>query len=143
MLNLPTVSTGLGATSSARDININGFLSSLNTRDFYSFDGSLTTPPCSEGVKWAVLKEVQPISSTQLSQFTALWAGKSSFANGNGNNRQAQPLNDRVVYFYSEEADFMNYKDTGIIVLSILTAVFAVIFCAVGFCMCFKATKKE
>ena len=63
-----------------RDVPVDAFLTLLNTQDFWSFDGSLTTPPCSEGVKWAVLKEVQPISKAQLATLTALWAGDSTFA---------------------------------------------------------------
>ncbi|RUP02831.1 alpha carbonic anhydrase [Jimgerdemannia flammicorona] len=33
--------------------------------DYFSYDGSLTTPPCSEGIKWHVYKEVLPISLAQ------------------------------------------------------------------------------
>lgn len=37
-------------------LDFNGFVDTLNLNDFWSFDGSLTTPPCTEGVKWTVLK---------------------------------------------------------------------------------------
>lgn len=37
--------------------------------DYWSFDGSLTTPPCTEGVKWQVMKQVATISRKQLRQF--------------------------------------------------------------------------
>ena len=73
-------------------INLKGFLDSVNLDEFYSYDGSLTTPPCSEGVKWTVFKEIQPISSTQLKKFWNLWGGNFGYANGQGNNRQVQPL---------------------------------------------------
>lgn len=55
--------------------------------EFWSYDGSLTTPPCTEGIKWSVLKSVQPISEAQLAKFTALWAGDAAYAEGKGNNR--------------------------------------------------------
>ena len=37
-----------------------------DTVDFsrhWNYEGSLTTPPCTEGIKWTVIEEVQPISS--------------------------------------------------------------------------------
>eukprot|EP01030_Chromulinospumella_sphaerica_P006211 gene6211-6072_t len=35
-------------------------------KGYYSFEGSLTTPPCSEGVKWMVLKEPVKLSPQQI-----------------------------------------------------------------------------
>src|SRR5688500_5298886 len=35
-------------------------------RDYYRYDGSLTTPPCSEGVRWFVLKHPAKASAEQL-----------------------------------------------------------------------------
>lgn len=57
--------------------------------DYYRFNGSLTTPPCSEGVRWLILKEIQQASATQISEFSKLM--------GHPNNRPVQPLNGRVV----------------------------------------------
>jgi len=34
--------------------------------EFYSYRGSLTTPPCSEGVRWFVMAEVETLSADQL-----------------------------------------------------------------------------
>lgn len=75
------------------------FLESLNYEGFYHYDGSFTTPPCTEGVKWVVLNQVQPISDVQLSKFTERWAGYYNFAHGNGNNRMIQPLSGRTIYY--------------------------------------------
>ncbi|KHD06083.1 hypothetical protein PN36_17115 [Candidatus Thiomargarita nelsonii] len=67
-------------------IDINELLP--NQKDYYSFAGSLTTPPCSEGVKWVVLKQTVSISPTQLAQYQALYTE---------NVRPLQALNDRKV----------------------------------------------
>ncbi|EJI1384241.1 carbonic anhydrase [Vibrio alginolyticus] len=57
-------------------------------KDYYRFNGSLTTPPCSEGVRWFVMKEAQTISPEQIKFFSEVM-GK--------NNRPIQPLNARMV----------------------------------------------
>jgi len=49
-----------------QDQFIGSFLHSLDYSEFWSYDGSLTTPPCTEGIKWSVLKTVQPISDRQI-----------------------------------------------------------------------------
>ena len=58
-------------------------------RDYYRFNGSLTTPPCSEGVNWLVLKNYDTIGQAQVDAFSALMHGN--------NNRPIQPINSRVI----------------------------------------------
>lgn len=55
---------------------------------YYRFNGSLTTPPCTEGVTWLVMKNPITISSEQLIQFRALYEG---------NNRPTQAINARPI----------------------------------------------
>ncbi len=55
----------------------------------YRYRGSLTTPPCSEGVSWFVAVEPIELSANQIAAFTAIFQG---------NNRPTQPLNDRTVF---------------------------------------------
>ena len=54
----------------------------------YRYDGSLTTPPCSEGVKWIVLKAPVQLSAGQIKAFSAVLSG---------NSRPVQPLHGRTV----------------------------------------------
>jgi carbonic anhydrase len=42
-------------------------------RRYYTYMGSLTTPPCSEGVLWLVLKQPAQLSADQLAVFTRLY----------------------------------------------------------------------
>ncbi|MDP2699599.1 carbonic anhydrase [Thalassospira sp.] len=46
--------------------------------DYYRFNGSLTTPPCSEGVWWLVLKEPQSVSAGQVAAFMATQPGPNN-----------------------------------------------------------------
>lgn len=52
----------------------------------YRYIGSLTTPPCSEDVKWFVLTTPVEMSQSQIAAFKAILYG---------NNRPLQPLNGR------------------------------------------------
>jgi len=54
----------------------------------YQFSGSLTTPPCSEGVNWNVLTQKITMSSAQIKLFTDIF---------DNNFRPIQELNDREV----------------------------------------------
>lgn len=57
--------------------------------DYYRFNGSLTTPPCSEGVRWIVLKDIQQASKQQIRAFSSLME--------HPNNRPVQPTHARLV----------------------------------------------
>lgn len=42
-------------------------------REYFTFMGSLTTPPCSEGVLWLVMKNPMPASPAQMALFSRLY----------------------------------------------------------------------
>ncbi len=55
---------------------------------FYNYSGSFTTPPCTEGVKWFVMKEKVYLSGDQIKAFGKIM---------HGDNRPTQPLNGRTI----------------------------------------------
>lgn len=61
----------------------------------YAYDGSFTTPPCTEGVKWKVLHQPIEASASQIATFRSL-----EFLHHDdefiGNARPVQPLNGRL-----------------------------------------------
>jgi len=67
--------------------SVEGFLPA--SRDYYRFNGSLTTPPCTEGVTWLVLKESAKLAADQIGQFQKVM--------GMANNRPVQPTNARMI----------------------------------------------
>jgi len=54
--------------------------------DFYSYEGSLTTPPCTEGVRFFILKTPVNVSREQVSGFPF-----------KSNARPVQPQNGRLI----------------------------------------------
>jgi len=55
---------------------------------YYTYGGSLTTPPCTEGVTWYILKSTSNLSNEQLATITKLYPH---------DNRPTQKLNHREV----------------------------------------------
>ena len=57
-------------------------------KGYYTFQGSLTTPPCSEDVRWFVLKTPVKIAEAEITAFGKLYPM---------NARPTQPLNGRAI----------------------------------------------
>jgi carbonic anhydrase len=55
---------------------------------YYTYKGSLITPPCSEIITWIVLKSTVRISQAQYDAFTDIF---------DGNYRPTQPFNSRTI----------------------------------------------
>ena len=63
-------------------ISVKGLLPA--SHDYYHFNGSLTTPPCSEGVRWYVMKQPLTVSIDQVKKFKDIMH--------HPNNRPVQPV---------------------------------------------------
>ncbi|MEY4752363.1 MAG: hypothetical protein RJA44_38 [Pseudomonadota bacterium] len=77
-----------GETLTVEDLSLDLAALLPSDKHYYSFEGSLTTPPCSEGVNWMVLKNPVKLSAAQIQAFRKLYSS---------NARPVQPLNDRVI----------------------------------------------
>ncbi|CAL5088039.1 unnamed protein product [Urochloa decumbens] len=61
---------------------------------YYRYEGSLTTPPCKEGVIWTILSKVSDASAEQID------ALKSEDKTEEPNSRPTQKINSRVIRYY-------------------------------------------
>ena len=84
--HMPTKAGGTHEDSAAL-INANKLLP--KDSGYYRFSGSLTTPPCSEGVRWFVMKKPLTASKAQVEAFHKVLGGN--------NNRPVQPTYARLI----------------------------------------------
>ena len=82
--NLP-LETGMVVSPSTR-IDLNKLLP--ENRTYWTYMGSLTTPPCTEGVMWMVMKQTLTITAEQIGIFSRLYPN---------NARPIQPANGRLI----------------------------------------------
>ncbi len=97
----PTANTQIGqliakmptqlASQSLTGFNLRSFVPTGRT---YRFPGSLTTPPCGEGVAWHIMGTVRTASVNQIATFQSLFSGPKF---PGGNRRPVQSRNGRPV----------------------------------------------
>jgi carbonic anhydrase len=83
--HLPQTTTD---TLTVDHFNLNALIPS--NLESFRYDGSLTTPPFSEGVKWVDLAQPLDMSAAQINAFSSLFP--------NGDAREVQALNGRPVF---------------------------------------------
>ncbi len=83
--NLPNAK---GESKHITDVNIELEVHLPEDNYAYHYVGSLTTPPCSEGVQWLVLRDPVYLTAQQITEFSSRIGH---------NNRPTQALNDRTV----------------------------------------------
>ncbi|MBU5615708.1 carbonic anhydrase family protein [Psychrobacter sp. TAE2020] len=86
LLNGSQLSAANKVDFTAHNVDLSALIPAMPT--FYHYDGSLTTPPCSEQVQWYVTKQPLELAGDQLAIMTDLYEG---------NNRPVQPQGSRTV----------------------------------------------
>ncbi|MEM6161735.1 carbonic anhydrase family protein [Erwinia sp. P6884] len=87
----PIIASIPASLDSVEVMKQSGDMASLFPADkhYYRFSGSLTTPPCTEGVRWLIMKYPATLSDKQLKAF--------EHALKHSNNRPVQHLNGRII----------------------------------------------
>lgn len=88
--NMPTTGGEQNLNTSGIQIDPTGLLPPINHQsfDYLSLAGSLTTPPCSEGVQWYLMLNPIAISAAQLDKLKGFYSN---------NAREPQQVNERTV----------------------------------------------
>lgn len=76
------------------ELNLQKLIDSM-PKGVYHYQGSLTTPPCTEVVNWFVYKTPLPMSKKQVKDLAHIWEDEME---GCHDNRDIQPLNGRTIY---------------------------------------------
>ena len=75
-----------GEVETIEDVTVNAVDLLPGVRSYYRYDGSFTTPPCTEGVNWFLMDTPVELSTTQIDAFKEIYSN---------NYRPVQPFNDR------------------------------------------------
>jgi len=79
------------------NVSINASALLPKSLNYYTYSGSLTTPPCTEGVRWFVLKEPVHVSAVAVAKLHDLIAKFPAYEGFPDNNRPVRPLNGRTI----------------------------------------------
>ena len=69
----------------------------VQVNSFYAYDGSLTTPGCTQNVRWSVLEDGGSVSHAAVARYHKVIAQFPNYDGYPNNNRPVQPLNGRVI----------------------------------------------
>ncbi|KAK7134271.1 hypothetical protein R3I93_017626 [Phoxinus phoxinus] len=115
--------TGSGNSTSINQTSMNSLLEGVDRTKYYRYQGSYTTPNCSEVVIWTVFKDTIKVSQDVINSFTAIkfkGVGGLAPANMTNNFRGVQPLNGRNVTSQPSSAATHTISIITVLLLSIL-----------------------
>jgi len=123
-------------TTSSSDANANEQFDLINEvfagrlTSYYAYNGSLTTPPCSEHINWHLLAKPMTISRTQLAAFLNALAVRQDSAGGTvnasasrgGDNRDIQAMTASRVVLTNVAAPTISAAPQAVAAASVLVA---------------------
>ena len=103
LLSAPAVAgqTFTGGEANPADLLPGNFTGTGNYHvgSFYTYGGSLTTPGCTEGVRWVVMTEGGQVSQSAVTRYHRAISHFPNYAGYANNTRPVQPLNGRLIAF--------------------------------------------
>ncbi|KAM3147852.1 hypothetical protein pb186bvf_000180 [Paramecium bursaria] len=91
-----TMASG-NVNNSVSSFDLSIFFNQLSDQTYFHYNGSLTTPPCSQTVNWYVFSQALPISTSQYNNFASAYTNTTLYGSAMSNSRPVQGLNNRVV----------------------------------------------
>lgn len=103
------------AAVSAGGIDLMPLLDRINFEKRWLYRGSFTTPPCTEGVLFNIIDDVQYILPETLELYRESRSGEEigdhRCSKCGGNNRVVQPLHDRQLYYVTYKQHAAQFQD--------------------------------
>ena len=91
----------------------------VDTNNRWTYEGSLTTPPCSNSVFWNVVRMAYPISKKHMEQFVNQQKRQKGYdLVKTGMHREVQKVDDQEIIFVHDEEE--DSRGIIIVVLGIL-----------------------
>ncbi|XP_048526349.1 putative carbonic anhydrase 3 [Dendroctonus ponderosae] len=97
-------------------------LTTTQRRTYFTYEGSLTTPPCSEVVTWIEFVKTIPLSKAQVNSFRMIDTKKGRLTH---NYRPIQPINDRRIFYQNSSQS--NLQGSLAPAMALLAALFLLI----------------
>lgn len=105
--SLPSIKTYQDSVLVKYPLKISDLLGNVDTNVFFSYDGSLTTPPCYQSVHWYVFRDAVPITEKQLNNlFQIMDVHGEPLQN---NFRLLQSVGHRIVRYKSKKSTEMEH----------------------------------
>ncbi|KAJ3019722.1 UNVERIFIED_CONTAM: hypothetical protein HDU68_010529 [Siphonaria sp. JEL0065] len=94
--NIPATAN---ATTQVQSLDMTPVITAIGDAEFFSYTGSLTTPPCTEGVLWLVARKPLTISQEQLGKLTKVmpFNSRTTQANKSGDEEGHEDGHDGAV----------------------------------------------